>query len=147
MPNNVVFICIGTNKLAGDCFGPIVGTYLKCKFSNRLYKDIEIYGDIYKPVDYNNINYVLNSIKNKNCTKILVDAALGESVGSVIINSGGLCIGEGIFKSKKIIADINIKGIVGKNYDSIQQNMIQLRQIDLCIVKQMANYIVNAIEI
>lgn len=147
--SRVIFICIGTNKLAGDCLGPMVGTYLKHKFKNRLYKDIEVYGDINKPVDYNNINYILNKIENKNneCVKVLVDSALGENVGSILINSGGIFIGQGIFKGKEIIADINIRGIVGKNYKSIKQNILELENKDLSKIAEMANYIVNAIEI
>lgn len=147
--SRVIFICIGTNKLAGDCLGPMVGTYLKYKFRNRLYKDIEVYGDINKPVDYNNINYILKKVETKNSEgiKVLVDSALGENVGTILINSGGILIGQGIYKGKEIMADINIRGIVGRNYKSVRQNMLELENKDLSKIVEMANYIVNAIEI
>jgi len=141
--NKHVFICIGTNKIMGDCLGPIVGTYLKSKFKDRLY------GDIYNPIDYNSIHSILNLLepKNEKCTRILVDSALGENVGDIVINSGGINIGEGILKGKQIVADINIKGIVGKNYKSIKKNMNQLGKINFNQINQMANYIVRAIEV
>lgn len=63
--NKLVFICIGTNKIMGDCLGPIVGTYLKSKFKDRLYEDIEVYGDIYNPIDYNSIHSILNLLELK----------------------------------------------------------------------------------
>lgn len=146
---SIIFICIGTNTLVGDCLGPIVGTYLKDKFKSRLYKDIEVYGDINKPVDYNNINCILRKIENKNeeSIKVLIDSALGENVGTILIGNGGIFIGEGIFKGKEIIADINIRGIVGKNYQSIKRNMNELKTVDLRKINEMANYIVKAIEI
>lgn len=147
--NKLVFICIGTNKIMGDCLGPIVGTYLKSKFKDRLYEDIEVYGDIYNPIDYNSIHSILNLLepKNEKCTRILVDSALGENVGDIVINSGGINIGEGILNGKQIVADINIKGIVGKNYKSIKKNMNQLGKINFNQINQMANYIVRAIEV
>ena len=68
-------------------------------------------------------------------------------MGDIVINSGGINIGEGILKGKQIVADINIKGIVGKNYKSIKKNMNQLGKINFNQINQMANYIVRAIEV
>ena len=56
-------------------------------------------------MNFNNINDVVKKIDEKyqqKCTKILIDSALGKNVGTIIINSGELCIGKGLNKNKKI---------------------------------------------
>ena len=120
MINDIVFICIGTNKVIGDSLGPLVGTYLKV-----LYHNIKVYGDIKQNIDYNNINKVINfvNVKYKNHTKVLIDSALGNNVGDIVLYSGSISLGKGIGKEKNIYGDIIIKadGKDVTNYDSLQQ--------------------------
>ena len=60
--------------------------------------------------------------------KIVIDSALGSSknVGKVLISKNSFIAGNGINKGLKINADIILQGIVGNNYDNIEQNKIEL---------------------
>ena len=147
--SKIVFICIGSNKIVGDSLGPLVGTYLKKKFCERLYKNILVYGDLYEPVNFNNINQIIEMVEkyNKEYIKILIDSARGENTGEIIINTGDIYIGEGLDKAKKIDGDIYIKGIIGKNYNTISKNIIELRQQNFYMIDKMAKDIVKIINV
>ena len=136
-----VFICIGSNEVIGDCLGPLVGSYLKERFNN-----IEVYGDILNPVNFKNANDILAKIKVKydnRCCVILVDSALGDEVGNLVITSGEMYIGKCLNKNRKLTGDINIKGIVGINHNNTIQNLLELKKIDFRKVNQMALNIVE----
>lgn len=145
--DNIIFVCIGTNKIIGDCLGPLVGTYLKSKF--REYNNIKIYGDIYSPIDYTNIDKILNSItyKNDNTIRICIDSALGNDVGKILINSKELYIGKALEKNRKILSDINIKGVVGKNYKSKEKNIEELKSKKFEDINKLAISIVDFINV
>lgn len=146
---DIIFICIGTNNMSGDYLGPLVGTYLKNKFRNTKKNNIRIYGDIQNPVNFKNIDKVIEIIERKyeNYISVLVDAALGEKVGTIIINSGELNIGKGLNKEKIIPGDIIIKGIVGKQHNDINKNIYELKSRNLKMINDMAISIVNSISI
>ena len=44
---DIVFLCIGTDKIAGDCLGPLVGSRMKELFQNCNIVNINIYVTIY----------------------------------------------------------------------------------------------------
>lgn len=139
-----IFICIGSNKIIGDSLGPLVGTYLKSKFNNN----IIVYGDITNPVNFNSIDRILQEIRrkyNEKTVRILIDAALGKNVGSIVINSKELNVGIGLNKAKKINGDISIKGIVGKNYNDPIKNYLELKNKSFDQINDLAMQIVDTI--
>lgn len=49
---DIVLICIGTDRSTGDCLGPLVGTFLK----RALVKHLHIYGTLENPVHAKNLS-------------------------------------------------------------------------------------------
>ena len=76
----------------------------------------------------------------------MIDAALGkkDDIGKVIIKRKGVKYGS-VFNNKKIIGDISILGIVGKNYNNSFCNFNILQNVSLNMVMKMAEE--TAIEI
>ena len=121
-----MFICIGNEKIIGDSLGPRCGTIIKkCGFENKI---IEVIGTKEYPLGYCEL-YRKKDYINKNVNKkIVIDSALGSSknVGKVLISKNSFIAGNGINKGLKINAEIILQGIVGNNYDNIEQNKIEL---------------------
>ena len=118
MNEEYIFVCIGTNKLISDSFGPRVGQILKNNFKN--YPKVKIFGTMENPVHFKNAPSIYKKIiKNKNEQIILIDSAFGkkENIGFSYINLGGIKIGSAYGKSFYFPAIMNIKTVVGtKNY-------------------------------
>ena len=57
------FVCIGTNKIVPDSFGPRVGDKLKQVFYSS--PEISVYGTMQNPVHLKNATYFLEELENK----------------------------------------------------------------------------------
>ena len=57
------FVCIGTNKIVPDSFGPRVGDKLKQVFYSS--PEISVYGTMQSPVHLKNAAYFLEELENK----------------------------------------------------------------------------------
>ncbi len=118
--SEIVFLCIGTNKIVGDCFGPLVGSYLSDSILN---KKINVFGTLKNPITYLNFNKTSDEIKRKfkNPCIISIDAALGkkENIGHVYIKFGKNEIGKAIKDPITCESSISIKGVVGENKNRI----------------------------
>lgn len=68
------FVCIGTNRIISDSFGPRVGKKLKQVFYKN--ENINVYGTMENPIHLKNVEYFLKKIENKNQI-ILIDSAIG----------------------------------------------------------------------
>ena len=55
--SNIIFLCIGTTKLIGDSYGPIIGEILK---NNIKHPKVTVIGNIKENVNANNIEYKIN---------------------------------------------------------------------------------------
>ncbi|WP_050183945.1 spore protease YyaC [Domibacillus robiginosus] len=112
----VVFVCIGTDRSAGDSYGPFVGFKLKQTFSLRKYTHVFIYGCLDYPVHAQNLAQTVEQIKeqHKNPLIIAIDACLGAaaSIGTVVLEEGALKPGAGVQKNLPPIGDYHISGIV-----------------------------------
>lgn len=106
------FVCIGTNKIVSDSFGPRVGDKLKQVFYSS--PEISIYGTMQSPVHLKNATYFLEELENKKQI-ILIDSAIGkrEDIGNTYVNRGGMEIGKAFNQSIYFPANINIKTIIG----------------------------------
>ncbi len=109
---NYTFVCIGTNKIIADSFGPRVGNKLKQVFYSST--EINVYGTMQNPVHLKNATYFLEELKNKNKI-ILIDSAIGkrEDIGNTYVNRGGMEIGKAFNQSIYFPANINIKTVIG----------------------------------
>lgn len=109
---DLVFICIGTDRSTGDALGPLVGTYLQ----EQLSFPFPIYGTLSKPVHALNLEDQLQVIEQQHpsATVVAIDACLGKktSIGQIVIQQTPLQPGLAVGKQLPSVGDFSIKGIV-----------------------------------
>ena len=144
--SNLVFLCIGTNKIIGDSVGPIVGNYLK-KLQNEY---LQIYGTLDDTINFINAKDVIEGIYQnlENPYLITIDAALSNSnnKGDIVLSEGYIKIGKALQKSICFYSDINIKCIVGKSYLEKEKNIKELEKVSLAEILGMAELVANGIK-
>ena len=141
--SNIVFLCIGTDRITGDCFGPIVGNKLQRNNVKNL--NIKVYGTLQETVNASNLNNKIKDIFSncKNPYIVAIDAALSnkESVGKIIVSNHFLQAGIGIGKESINIGDISIRAIIGKREKIDSRNMEVLQNTSLNMVINLANLV------
>lgn len=109
---DIVIICIGTDRSTGDCLGPLVGTALT-KYNSPYF---HLYGTLEEPVHAMNLKETLEHIQHsyKQPFIISIDACLGQtaSIGSIQVVQGPLRPGAGVNKQLPPVGDIHLTGIV-----------------------------------
>ncbi|OES43897.1 spore protease YyaC [Domibacillus iocasae] len=112
----VVFVCIGTDRSSGDSYGPFVGSKLKQTFYLRKYTHVSVYGCLDYPVHAKNLAETIQKIKERhtNPVVIAIDACLGaaKNIGTVVLDQGPMKPGSGVQKELPPIGDYHISGIV-----------------------------------
>ncbi len=145
----LVILCVGTDKVTGDCLGPLVGTKLKELLSGYNIFNINIYGTLDNNISYINAKTNLNMIKkmHPNAYIIVVDAALSkrENIGKIFINQKETVLGRGLNKNKIKVGRLSIKGVVGENHNISKYNFYSLRNTSLNTVINLANIIAEGI--
>ena len=106
-----VVLCIGTDRIIGDCLGPLTGSALLKAAKDRL----PVYGSMQQTVHALNLQDTIRQIKKKHPNRciIAVDASLGscDQIGSIFVRPGRLRPGAGVHKSLPEVGDIAIVGI------------------------------------
>lgn len=143
--SKLIFLCIGTNRVIGDCFGPLVGSKLKHYFSQE--ENVEVIGDIENIVSLKNVYSIINQIQEQEAFVIAIDAALScnNKIGTIIVNQNKMNIGSGINKRNLYIGDISIKGIVAKDFKNPKRNFNALQNMPLSIIIDMAECVSTGI--
>ncbi|MNJ90268.1 hypothetical protein D3C87_78630 [compost metagenome] len=136
--DDVIFVCIGTDRSTGDSLGPYVGTKLKEKGYNN------VYGTLIDPVHAVNLEDTL-AILPKDKFIIAFDACLGQStsVGYIQVVNGPLRPGAGVNKQLPPVGDIHMTGIV--NVGGFMEYFV-LQNTRLSLVMQLGDKIVSAVE-
>lgn len=138
---DIVILCIGTDRATGDCLGPLVGEHLK-----ELLPEIPIYGTLAHPIHALNLEETIQDIysNHKNPFIIAIDASLGipEHIGYATLSKTPLIPGKGVNKKLPAIGNLSITGIV--NVAGFP-NSILLQSTRLHTVMTLANCISNAI--
>ena len=116
--SNLIFLCIGTDKVIGDSFGPIVGYKLKKYFGDT--KNVQIIGDLENNICSTNIEKTIENIckVSSNPFIISIDSALSRddtNIGKILVGKGGITIGNGIGKNKYIVGDMFVKGVIARD--------------------------------
>ena len=110
--SELVFLCIGTDRVTGDCLGPFVGQ----KLSSYSATVFSVYGTPFQPVHALNLTDIYQHIQthHPNALIIAIDASLGEKkhLGYVTIANGALHPGAAIHKQLPSVGHIHITGIV-----------------------------------
>lgn len=110
--SELVFLCIGTDRVTGDCLGPFVGQKLS-SYSGTVFS---VYGTLFQPVHALNLTDIYQHIQthHPNALIIAIDASLGKKkhLGYVTIANGALHPGAAIHKQLPSVGHIHITGIV-----------------------------------
>ncbi|MDC3414921.1 spore protease YyaC [Terrihalobacillus insolitus] len=139
---DIIILCIGTDRSTGDSLGPITGMFLK----EREMKELTVFGTISNPVHAVNLEDELLHIKQQfsNPYIIAVDACLGKtkSIGSIIAGRGPLKPGAALNKALPDVGDVHISGVV--NVAGFMEYYI-LQNTRLDTVMRMAGSIANVL--
>lgn len=137
----LVFLCIGTDRSSGDSLGPFVGHYLtksKCPFP--------VYGTLENPIHAKNLFDTIEEINKKypRANIIAIDACLGSanSVGSVIIDRKAISPGKALNKNLPSVGDLSIVGVVNL---SGSLDFIVLQNTRMYLVNNLAEAIAKGI--
>ena len=108
----IVFLCIGSDRVTGDCLGPYIGHLLTPHETGHIF----VYGTLSCPVHALNLEKTSSLIKrfHPHALIIAIDASLGEKkhLGYVTIANGALHPGAAIHKQLPSVGHIHITGIV-----------------------------------
>lgn len=142
----IIFLCVGTDRITGDCFGPLVGSKLVELLKDYNYSNINVYGSLKENLSYENINKVIENM-NERSIVIVIDAALSkeENIGKIFVSNTRTILGKGLEKNKIEIGDISIKSVVAKDYKIAKCNFKALQNISLNGVMQLANIVSEGI--
>ncbi len=137
-----VIVCIGSDRVTGDCLGPITGELLKERGIPTF-----VYGTLKQTVSAKEARILGEFLKKVHPgRKILaVDAAIGkeEDVGKVRVVRGGVKPGAGANKDLPRVGDVSVMGVV--NFGSFLDFAL-LKATKLGFVRLMAEEIAGAIE-
>lgn len=112
----VVVLCIGTDRVTGDAFGPLVGTFLRGFGLNPL-------GTLDEPVHAGNLAAQVSTIP-KDSFVLAVDASLGKlnSIGKINFYNGAITPGAGVGKSLEHVGNAGIT--MNVNVGGFMENMV-----------------------
>lgn len=138
---DIIILCIGTDRATGDCLGPLVGEHLK-----NVLLEVPVYGTLEQPIHALNLEETIEDIyaSHKNPFIIAIDASLGvpEHIGYATLSRNPLVPGKGVNKKLPAIGNLSITGIV--NIAGFP-NSVLLQSTRLHTVMTLANCISNAI--
>lgn len=110
--SELVFLCIGSDKITGDSLGPYIGYQLNQYSIHNIF----VYGTLSEPVHALNLVKTTTKIQKKHPDALIIaiDASLGQKkhLGYVTIGNGALYPGAGVQKELPPVGDIYITGIV-----------------------------------
>lgn len=139
---DIVIVCVGTDRSTGDALGPIVGTNL----IGMQLPGLHVYGNLDAPVHAVNLVETMLLIQSSHRRPfiIAVDACLGQitSVGCIQVISGPLKPGAGVNKDLPPVGDYHVTGIV--NVGGFMEYFV-LQNTRLSLVMNMANRISDAL--
>ncbi|UFJ40435.1 spore protease YyaC [Brevibacillus humidisoli] len=139
---DVVIICIGTDRSTGDSLGPLVGSKLQAYYP----KHFHVYGTLEEPVHAVNLQEKLEMIEQRHPDRvtIAIDACLGQytNVGSINVADGPLKPGAGVKKELPAVGSFHITGIV--NVGGFMEYFV-LQNTRLFVVMQMSEVIAKAL--
>ncbi len=111
----LVILCIGSDRITGDCLGPICGQ----KLSRLKARKSFVYGTLTQPVHALNLSDTLVMILARHPAALIlaIDASLGAEhhLGFISAGIGPLVPGAGVKKELPAVGDLFITGIVNQS--------------------------------
>ena len=121
-----VIFCIGSDRVTGDCFGPLVGEFL----INNYNIDTFVYGTLTSPITALNIvkTYAFVRARHPKAIILAIDSALGlkEDVGHFRVIADGIFPGAATGKKLPKIGDIALTATVAPMGPGIPLYGVQL---------------------
>lgn len=135
--DQIVFLCIGTDRSTGDALGPLVGSALAEKGCPH------VVGTLESPCDSNNLKLRLQNVPADKVL-IAIDACLGHplNVGQYLIAEGSIQPAESVGTELPAVGDYSIAAIVNENG---VKPYWTLQTTSLYFVMRMAREIVESI--
>lgn len=138
----IVFLCIGSDRMTGDCLGPLTGQLLRARLSSESL----IYGTLNSTVHACNLGKTMTRIQilHPDALVLAVDASLGSKkhLGCAAIASGALFPGAGVHKKLPPVGDLHVTGIVNT---SDFQDYLALQTTRLAMVIALSDVIAQGI--
>lgn len=139
--DTLVILCIGTDKITGDCLGPLVGSKLQ-----KAHFPCPLYGTLEHPLHAGNLSDELIWIKKQHSNPfiLVIDAAVGSKkhIGFVSLSCSPLSPGKGVDRPLPPIGNISITGIINEASPSSD---LLLPYTSLYLVNNLADYICNGL--
>lgn len=132
-----LFLCIGIDRSAGDCFGPLTGTLLKqMRVPN-------VMGTLDNPVHAKNLDETCSSLGH-NSFVVAIDASLGSAtdLGCLAVKKSPLYPGKAMGKDLPPVGDLSV--ILNVNVGGIA-NYLFLQNASLNTVWHGANIVARSI--
>lgn len=141
---DIIILCIGTDRSTGDSLGPLVGYKLTPRISS--YDNVHLLGTLNNPIHAKNLEDKIREINtlHKDALIIAIDASLGnlDKIGYISIRKGPIKPGLGVNKELPKVGDISITGVV--NVKGMMEYMV-LQNTRLSLVMNMADVISKSI--
>lgn len=138
----LVFLCIGSDRVTGDSLGPFIGHAL----ATYHHLGIKVYGTLEYPVHALNLEETWEYISyaHPDALIVAIDASLGSKkhLGYITLGTGPLYPGAGVRKNLRAVGDIFITGIT--NMSGALEYLI-LQTTRLSTVVTMADFISHGV--
>lgn len=135
--NEIVFLCIGSDRSTGDAFGPLVGTLLQ---ENHV--PFFVYGTLKSPVHALNLENTLKEIQKKFKNPLIfgIDACLGDyqQIGCIFLKKGSFSPGNAVHNALPYLGDYHLTAVV--NYLDPHFPILSLNGTRLNTVMALAKY-------
>ena len=145
--SKLIFLCIGTDRIIGDSFGPLVGYKLNYLFKNE--DNVEIIGNLENKICIHNIEKIMQDIKNTYEIPfvISIDAAFSNkmNIGEIVVSKNSINVGSGLNRKNIYVGDMSIKGVVSKNLNNPKYNFKSLQNAPLSLIMNMADSVAQGI--
>ena len=139
---DLIFLCIGSDRITGDSLGPLIGRELTRHKNNRYY----VYGTPENPVHAMNLNDYLTEISSSHpfALTVAIDASLGypHHQHHITVGRGAICPGAGAGKQLPMVGDIFITGIVATFENA---SHIRLQSLEFAPILHLADTISQGI--
>ena len=140
---DIVIVCVGSDKCIYDSLGPIVGTEISKE------NNVIIYGTLENPVHALNLASTVQSINffHKDAFIIGIDTCLTDfedNVGDILFREYSLRPGRGVNKDLPHVGDVSVIGIT-KNVLSMKHQDVSLFFV-MNMAKEISDIILSALE-
>lgn len=141
----ILFLCIGSDRVFGDCLGPLIG-YKLTRLSYTMPELFTVKGSLSHPVHALNLKETLKQLRmmKQDFLIIAIDAAIGSTnnLGTLCLCADSLRPGEGVFKSLPAVGDISITAVTSSDDNPIP---FHRQNIPLSFIMKLADNIYDGI--